>query len=268
MMLTLEPVSMAGVRTGVDQLKGTALGGLIGFAVVWAGGVNVLTVPLAVSLTLYMALRIEWRTVPAVAIFTAIYMTQYIQYDTMGMPSMPLTLALRLSALFSGILVAIIVNAVFSKLFYRRMITKRLVYTLEQLSDTCMTVREANEISAFKAFGDITGDLAVLDRMLIDLKLRGHDSLKQYYQGIINDLFKMVHFMRTLILDGNADPAFLSASAQQLRALSVTMEAQLPKPEAHLTPSEADDAIKIEVMHLLTHIDEQIREIKQMERSD
>ncbi|MBS7527895.1 hypothetical protein KHM83_14515 [Fusibacter paucivorans] len=274
MMLTLEPVSMAGVRSGIDQLKSTLLGGVIGFAVVWAGGVNMLTVPLAVSLTLYMALRIQWRTVPAVAIFTAIYMTQYIQYDALGMPSMPLTLALRLSALFSGILVAVIVNTVFSHLFYRRMVTKRLVFNLEQIAMVCRDAAANEIISTFKAFTSISEDLSVLDHMLQDLKLRGHESLKGHYQSLIDDLLKMVHYMQNLILNHTDDDRFFIECSHWLAALAVCMEAHVPceqydKMMAHDTIMiKGNVTAETTIRELIKLIDTQIREIKQKERSE
>ncbi|MDN5300095.1 MAG: hypothetical protein PWP51_2648 [Clostridiales bacterium] len=274
MMLTLEPVSMAGVRSGIDQLKSTVLGGVIGFAVVWIGGVNALTVPLAVSLTLYMALRIQWRTVPAVAIFTAIYMTQYIQYDSLGMPSMPLTLALRLSALFSGILVAVIVNAVFSHLFYRRMMTKRLVFNLEQIAKVCGDVAANETISTFKAFTSISEDLSVLDRMLQDLKLRGHESLKGHYQALIDDLLKMVHYMQNLVLNHLGEDSFFKECSHWLAVLAVCMEAHVPSEQRDIIMqcdrimSEDISSTETKICELIRLIDVQIREIKEKERSE
>ncbi len=132
MMLTLEPVAMTGFRVAVDQLKATVLGGLVTALLVMLFGVNVVTVPLAVAITVYISLLIDFRQVSPVAIFTAIYMTQYIQLSANGDPSMLLTFRLRMLSLGAGVLIAMIVNVVFSLLFYRRMLHKRTCYLYER----------------------------------------------------------------------------------------------------------------------------------------
>lgn len=134
LMLTLQPVNISGLKSGWDQLSASLIGGMVTGIIVIIGGVNFVTVPLAVALTLYITLRINWRGLSVIAVFTSIYMTQFIQLTDAGEPSMLLTFRLRLLALGSGILIAVIVNFIFSLIFYRSMIRKRTIFILEKLT--------------------------------------------------------------------------------------------------------------------------------------
>ncbi len=133
MMLTLEPIMISGLRSGISQIKASWVGGVTTALIVSVFGINWLTIPLAVSVTIYISLIDNYREVSPVAIFTAIYMTQYVQYNDFGMPSVLLTLRLRLLALGAGIIIAIFYNYLFSKFFYKKMVHKRIVYVLEKL---------------------------------------------------------------------------------------------------------------------------------------
>ena len=134
MMMTLEPVNVSGIKTGLSQIKASVLGGLVTAIIVSILGVNLFTIALSVALTMYFALLMNWRFVSPVAIFTAIYMTQYIQLDAMGDPSMWLTFRLRMVALGSGIAIALLYNYLFSLFFYKAMVKKRLMFIVDALS--------------------------------------------------------------------------------------------------------------------------------------
>lgn len=131
MMMTLEPVNVSGLKSGFGQVQATILGGVVTAVIIYFFGVNWLTIPLAVTITMYISLVLNWRIVSPVAIFTAIYMTQLIQLDAMGNPSMLLTLRLRMFALAAGIIVALFYNYVFSQFFYKKMLNKRIVFLIE-----------------------------------------------------------------------------------------------------------------------------------------
>ncbi len=131
MMMTLEPVNVSGLKSGFGQVQATILGGVVTAVIIYFFGVNWLTIPLAVTLTMYISLVLNWRIVSPVAIFTAIYMTQLIQVDTLGSPSMLLTLRLRMLALAAGIIVALFYNYVFSQFFYKKMLNKRIIFLIE-----------------------------------------------------------------------------------------------------------------------------------------
>ncbi|GKT19327.1 hypothetical protein ADUPG1_004314, partial [Aduncisulcus paluster] len=89
LILTLEPVNVTGLRRGWEQFFAT----LIAAA--------------SVALTLYVCLKVNWRQISPVALFTAIYMTQYIQLDAAGNPSVLLTFRLRVIALGFGVFTAV-----------------------------------------------------------------------------------------------------------------------------------------------------------------
>ena len=136
LILTLQPVNVSGLKSGWDQVSASLIGGVVTSIIVLIGGVNFITVPLAVALTLYITLRINWRSMSVIAVFTSIYMTQFIQLTAGGDPSMLLTFRLRLLALGSGVLIAIIVNFVFSLIFYRSMVKKRTIFTIEKIIES------------------------------------------------------------------------------------------------------------------------------------
>jgi hypothetical protein len=134
-ILTLEPVNVSGLKKGLEQIYASLIGGTVAAVIVMIGGINIITVPLAVSATLYITLRINWKSMSVIAVFTAIYMTQLVQYNAAGEPGMLLTLQLRIISLGTGILIAVAANFVFSLFFYRTMLRKRIVYILEATTD-------------------------------------------------------------------------------------------------------------------------------------
>lgn len=140
LMLTLEPVTLTGIKNGLNQICATVLGALstaviiysfqaLGIAMVWI-------IALSMAFTLYVSLKIDWRAVSPVAIFTSIYMTQYIQKTTSGEPSIWLTFRLRLCALGTGVTIAIIFNFIFALISYRRMMNNRVVFLLEMIKNS------------------------------------------------------------------------------------------------------------------------------------
>lgn len=127
-MYNLEATNTSTVKSGFNQLVASFLGALTTGTLVFFFGVNVFTVMLGMGLTLFLALKIDYRGVHPVAIFTSIYMTQYIQLDAMGDPSIFLTIRLRILALGLGVLIAIIFNYGFSFFYYKTLGQKRLAY--------------------------------------------------------------------------------------------------------------------------------------------
>jgi len=143
MMLTLEPSNIAGVRSGLSQIKATVIGALVTGLVLMIGGYSIISMAIGITLTIYVCMLINWREVMVVAMFTAIYMTQYVQLDAMGHESELETIKLRLAALGSGIIIAFLVNFVFSIFGYRRMVNKRIYYVSKELCDVSMQIRQA-----------------------------------------------------------------------------------------------------------------------------
>lgn len=141
LMLALEPATLAGIKRGMEQITATILGAVATAVIISVFQINSLTIALSIAFTLYICLKINWRQISPVAIFTAIYMTQYIQLDAAGNPSIIITFKLRILALGTGVLIAIIYNFIFSFLTYRKMVYKRVEYLLDRiLYDIKLTV--------------------------------------------------------------------------------------------------------------------------------
>ncbi len=133
-MYNLEATNISAVKGGVNQLLASFLGAVTTGILVYFLGVNVFTIMLGMGLTLFIALKIDYRAVSPVAIFTSIYMTQFIQSDALGNPSILLTIRLRMLALGLGVLIAIIFNFIFSFLYYRKITGKRLEFVRLKLN--------------------------------------------------------------------------------------------------------------------------------------
>lgn len=127
-MYNLEPINIVGIKSGISQLIASTLGAVCTSILIIFLGINVFTIAISMGLTLYLSLKINWRMISPVAIFTCIYMTQYIQRDYLGNPSILLTLRLRIVALGIGVIIAIVYNYLFSFIYYREMAYKRLEF--------------------------------------------------------------------------------------------------------------------------------------------
>ncbi|WP_186431271.1 hypothetical protein [Clostridium sp. BSD9I1] len=148
-MYNLEPINIVGVKSGVSQLISSTLGAICTSILIVFLGINVFTIAISMGLTLYLSLKINWRMISPVAIFTCIYMTQYIQKNSLGNPSIWLTFKLRIVALGIGVIIAILYNYLFSFIYYREIAYKRLEfaklrllngleYTKTQLKNKCI----------------------------------------------------------------------------------------------------------------------------------
>ncbi len=175
LMMTLEPVTVTGIRSGFRQITATVLGALLTALFVAAFGINLWTVALSVSATLYLCLKINWREVSPVAIFTSIYMTNYIQYTVGGEPSVLLTFQLRMLALITGILISVLYNFLFSLFFYKQMERKRLAHI-------CMMLKEH------------------LKLLKTGITENSEDSIHQL-KGMLSDTFHRIDWLSSLVVD-------------------------------------------------------------------
>jgi len=205
MMLTLEPVNIIGIKSGLDQIKATVLGGIVTAILVSLFGLNAITIPLGVALTMYISLKFNWRFVSPVAIFSAIYMTQYIQLDAMGEPSMWITFRLRILALGAGIAIAIMYNYLFSLVFYNSMLRKRIVYIVESLEihlDTYLKEEKSGDLKRLK--GDITSlfsDIDLVISHLLDIKkVNRKGSSYEQYGTALSELRDFTHYFLDVIM--------------------------------------------------------------------
>lgn len=129
-MYNLEAVNVSGLKGGINQMAASTLAALCTGTLVYLMGYNVsvITIALGMGLTLYIALKIDYRLVSPVAIFTSVYMTQLLQRDAQGFPSVLLTYQVRIAALGLGVLIALSVNFLFSIIYYRKIGKKRLEF--------------------------------------------------------------------------------------------------------------------------------------------
>jgi hypothetical protein len=237
LMLTLEPVNVTGLKSGWEQFSASIIGGGVTALIVLAGGINLVTVPLAVAATLYITLRINWRRMSVIAVFTSIYMTQYIQLTSGGDPSMYLTLRLRLLALGSGILIAVAMNFLFSLIFYRSMLRKRTIFTIEKL----------------------VSSIDSLIRILTEGKESGFDALEKQIIALFSDIDYIIGGMmdmkRKKTKDGHTSSFILKL--KELRninhyILDIVMMAEEETPEVSIL-SEL-----MQVRNLLESLDDYI----------
>ena len=129
-MYNLEPINVSGLKGGINQLLASTLGALItGFLVyIMNYQISFVTIALGIGLTMYVALKIDYRMVSPVTIFTSIYMTQLLQTNALGQPSVLLTFRLRILALGLGVLVAMVFNLLFSIFYYKKIGRKRVEF--------------------------------------------------------------------------------------------------------------------------------------------
>ena len=205
MMLALEPVTIIGIKSGLDQIKATVLGGIVTAVLVSLFGINAITVPLGVALTMYISLKFNWRFVSPVAIFTAIYMTQYIQLDAMGEPSMWITFRLRVLALGAGIAIAILYNYLFSLAFYNSMLRKRLVYIVESLEthlDTYLNEEASGDLKVLKVnITSLFSDIDLVINHLINIrKVNRKGSSYEQYGTALSELRDFTHYFLDVIM--------------------------------------------------------------------
>ncbi|MBF4693861.1 aromatic acid exporter family protein [Fusibacter ferrireducens] len=199
MMLTLEPVTVSGIKSGISQLKASWLGGVTSAVVLALFGINWFTIPLAVGLTIYVSLLGNWKEVSAVSIFTAIYMTQYVQYNALGNASVLLTLRLRLLALTAGILIAVFYNFIFSKFFYKKMLHKRLTYVLEKMYSFLETYQNQPDFNTLnKTKNEAIGlfkDIDVIFNHMPDMNMNSGNTVK-----LISEIKNLNHYIIEIIL--------------------------------------------------------------------
>ena len=200
-MYNLEAINVSGLKGGINQLLASALGAITtGFLVYLMGyQINVFVIALGIGFTLYIALKIDYRMVSPVAIFTSIYMTQLLQNDGLGNPSILLTFRLRILALGLGVAIALACNFLFSILYYRKLGKRRLEFvkiqgllglekTKEILSSKHIESMNYQAVLA-SVFNDIEMVKANLETMRKEKKIPFNTSEKQnlkiYYEVII-----------------------------------------------------------------------------------
>ncbi len=233
-MYNLEAINVSGVKGGINQMLASTLGAFTTGVLVYLMGynVNVLTVAIGMGLTLYIALKIDYRMVSPVAIFTSIYMTQFIQRDVAGNPSVFLTFQLRIAALGLGVLIAITFNYLFSFLYYRQIGKRRLEFaklqsligldkTLAELSSVETDHQTNNSLLAF-VFNDIEMVKTNIESMMKENWLPFNRNEKKNLH-VIYEIIKSLKIIMHLAYDSNYvhDQQKISVNHKDFKTLSL-----------------------------------------------
>lgn len=205
-MYNLEAVNVSGLKGGINQMIASTLAALCTGTLVYLVGynVNVITIALGMGLTLYIALKIDYRLVSPVAIFTSVYMTQLLQRDAQGFPSVLLTYQVRIAALGLGVLVALTINFLFSLIYYRKIGKKRLEFVkLQGVTGLTKTYDVLSENSDYPisqsvlaaVFSDIEMVKANLETMMKENNL----PFNRHAKKSLNILYEMVKSIKIII---------------------------------------------------------------------
>lgn len=214
LMLTLEPVTLTGMKSGWQQVYATLIGAFATMVIIAVFNNNIITVALSLSFTLYVGLKINWKAVSPFAIFTSIYMTQYVQLNSAGEPSLLLTFQLRMLALGLGVIVAIAFNTLFSLFSYRKLGKKRVAFIVKKTYEHLNAIiRNANNKEKMaiqrrslpQTFNDIDWLSGLLEDLKFDQKIlsvfgtnKSMDLNKE--KEILNNLRIMNHLVYDLSL--------------------------------------------------------------------
>lgn len=204
MMLSLEPVSATGFKRGLDQFRATLIGGLVSGLIVAVVGINPLGLALSIGVILYLTLLKDWRNLSVVALFTGIYMTQFIQLSPDGTADILMTMLVRITALTTGIIFAMVFNALVSITYIRHLPAKRICFIHFRLSkhirrlvdklETQLPLSDAAHLSMANLFNDIDWNHQLLKDLETDPLLKaGRLSPQEVARAI-----KTFEHMRTL----------------------------------------------------------------------
>jgi hypothetical protein len=199
-MYNLEAANVLGLRGGFNQLLASSLGALVtGILIILLNyQVGVISIVFGMGLTMWIALKIDYRFVSPVAIFTSLYMNLLLQNNAAGDPSVFSTFVVRLLALGFGIGVAILFNALFSFVYYKNLALRRLEHVKVQ---TVKGLRRTLEL--MQGPKNSTDNLAVLGGLFNDIEVvKAHlDSLNQEKFWLSESIKKQLPIIQTLVLE-------------------------------------------------------------------
>lgn len=204
-MYNLEPINVLGLKGGINQLLASTLGALItGFLVYIMGyQVTFVTVALGIGLTLYFALKIDYRMVSPVAIFTSVYMTQLIQTNDLGLPSVLLTFRVRIIALGLGVIIALVFNFLFSIFYYQKIGRKRVefvkLHAINALKHTIIGLKE-RELSTNSEFvlASVFNDVDMVKANLETMMKENFIPFNRQEKEKLDDLLKVVIHIKNI----------------------------------------------------------------------
>jgi uncharacterized membrane protein YgaE (UPF0421/DUF939 family) len=171
-LLCIQPTLVTGVRAGVEQLLASALGAVCTMGFVLLMPITPLTSGASIAVT--YAIGAYMRLSPpamVVALFSSLYMTLLAQDTPFH------TALLRFQSVLLGVVVAIVMNAVFSPIFTKLNLAVRVRRSLEavkaQLASlrAALVAREASALEAqLTAFQGTFGQLVAVKNDLADMR--------------------------------------------------------------------------------------------------
>lgn len=206
LMLSLEPVNITGLKRGLDQFKATLVGACVSAIILFFVGINPLGLGLSIFFILYFTLARNWRELSVVALFTGIYMTQFIQTNAAGEPSLLMTMLVRIVALTAGILFAMLSNYVASFFFHKKLPKQRLGFLIYRLTkhlnrlidklNQQTTIRDKAHLSLSSLFNDIDWTLS----LFTDLKKEKHVNQTELAHALVDGghLRDITHYLLDL----------------------------------------------------------------------
>lgn len=206
-MYNLDAINVSGLKGGIQQLLASALGALTTGLLVYLTGYNInfLVIALGIGFTLYIALKIDYRMVSPVAIFTSIYMTQLLQKDALGQPSVLLTFEVRILALGLGVAVALACNFLFSILYYRQLGKRRLEFVkiqgvmgLKKTKELLLS-DESTDLSYQPVLAGVFNDIEMVKANLETMMKEGQIPFNTKEKQNLNVYYKMIIEVKTMI---------------------------------------------------------------------
>ena len=188
-VLSVAAVALAGLRSGVQQLAGSALGGVWGTLATLAGLPPLAGVPLAVGLAIVTAFAMRAGPAYPIAAFTALYLVLVPQ----GTPLE--TLGIRLLAVTSGAVGGLLVNVAVSALAYRRIYLRRLAAVEGEVRALLPVAALEGPDAAERGFARLAALQAELDEALRELRWRRARAT----HAAIRQMWWRVERLRTLL---------------------------------------------------------------------
>lgn len=166
-ILCIKPTFYSGIVFGKEQFLASFIGGIITGIILIFLGQNIYATGLALIIVMLICLYKRWNNYLTVAIFTTLYMVLIPQETTIK------TVAVRISSVLLGVLVASLVNLVFSVITY-----KSFFYFRVKLASSLVFERLNNTIE-----GNQKANIQLLDNLYFD-----YEEIYSQLNGFGNEL--------------------------------------------------------------------------------
>lgn len=233
-VLSVSAVALAGLRQGLSQLVGSALGGVWGTLATLAGLHPLAAVPLAVAAAVLTAHASRVAAGWPIAAFTALYLVLVPQ----GTPLE--TLGIRLLAVTSGAVGGLVVNVAVSAFAYRRIYERRLADAESRVRTLLPAAATRGPDPAEPGFALLAELQRDLDQALTELRWRrarrAHTDMRRLWWRI-EHLRSLLHLAANLGLQAHAERVPAADLAPFVDWLESPVGTPPPVPAALETPA-------------------------------